>query len=177
MNAGSGRLLVGIKDIYADSTGLSVLNNNISMTSTGVQLESGLVQGNYIHNMGYISGDHINGITSNGGGTAGLLSIQHNTVFNNLTQTDAVSLFQDFGVQTNRVVNNNLLAGGSYADLRRRRVQGASSNITITNNRFSNLYYPQSGQFGPVGYFTSSGQGNTWSGNVWDSTGQTIPSP
>ena len=145
------------------------------MASTGVQLESGLVQGNYIHNPGFISGDHINGITSNGGAT-GLLSIQHNTIFTNRGQTDAVSLFQDFGVQTNRVINDNLLAGGSYTIYGGGGSKGASSNIAITNNRISKIYFPQGGQYGPVTSFNSRGSGNVWSGNVWDN-GQAIPIP
>jgi hypothetical protein len=174
VNAGSGRLMVGIKDIYNDSSGLSILNNNISLISTGVQLESGLVQGNYIHDFGHIAGDHTNGITSDGGGTAGLLSIQRNTIFNNRNQTDAVSLFQDFGVQANSVINGNLLAGGSYTIYGSNGSKGASSNIVITNNRFGNLYYPRGGRYGPVTAFNSAGSGNVWSGNTWDSTGQPI---
>ena len=44
--------LVGIKDIYGDSTDLTITNNDIGRASTGVQMESGLVQGNYIHDIG-----------------------------------------------------------------------------------------------------------------------------
>ena len=176
VNARSGRLMVGVKDVYGDSTGLSVLNNDISMASTGVQVGAGLVQGNYIHNLGFIPGDHVNGVTSNGG-TTGLLTIQHNTIFTDHGQTDAVSLFQDFGVQANRVINDNLLAGGSYTIYGGKGSKGASSNITITNNRIGNRYYPRGGHYGPVTAFDSSGSGNVWSGNIWDSTGRPIRTP
>ncbi len=30
------------------------------------------------------------------------------------SQTDAIGLFEDFGVQANRIIRGNLLAGGSY---------------------------------------------------------------
>ncbi len=96
-DGGPGRLMVGVKDVYGDSTGTVVQDNNIRYTSTGVQLSAGLIQDNYIHAMGLIPGDHVNGTTSGGGTTQ--LTIQHNTVFNQLNQCDAISLFQDFGPQ------------------------------------------------------------------------------
>ena len=177
VNATNGRLMVGVKDIYADSTGLQVLNNDISMASTGVQLESGLVQGNYIHNVGYTAGDHINGVTSNGGGTA-LLTISHNSIFINYPQTDAISLFEDFGAQTNRVISNNLLAGGAYTIYAGQNAGGpTATNITISGNRISPRIYSPGGVYGPVADFNAAGAGNTWTGNVWDDTGQTITAP
>jgi hypothetical protein len=39
------------------------------------------------------------------------------------------------------------------------------------------IYFPKSGQFGPVAYFDPAGKGNVWSGNIWDSTGQAIAAP
>jgi hypothetical protein len=174
-NASSGRLQVGVKDIYGDSTGLQVLNNNFSQTGVGVQIESGLIQGNYIHNMGFIAGDHIDGINSDGGVTA-TLTINHNTIFDQINQTDAIGLFEDFGVQANRVVSDNLLAGGSYAIYAGQNAGGpATHGITITNNRISDIYFPHGGQYGPVAAYNSAT--TTWTGNTWDATGQTIPAP
>jgi hypothetical protein len=172
-SAGAGRLLVGIKDIYGDSTGLQVLRTDISHTGTGIQVESGLLQDNYIHDMGYKPGDHINGTTSNGG--TALLTIRHNTVFNQIDQTDAISLFQDFGPQANRVIDNNLLAGGGYtlyAGANAGRESGAT-NIHVTNNRFAKTFYPNGGSYGPLAAYVS-GQGNTFTGNVWDDTGRSF---
>jgi len=174
-NTGAGRLMDGVVDIYADSTGTSVLNNNIMRTSNGVQIYAGLIQGNYIHNTGYIAGDHINGITTNGGTAP--LTIQHNTILVHRDQTDAVSLFQDFGVEANKTIENNLLAGGSYTIYGGDGQYGATSGIVITGNRISTIYYPSGGTYGPVTAFTSAGPGNLWSGNVWDNTGQALPSP
>ena len=168
-STGSTRLMVGIKDIYGDSTGTQILRNDIARTSTGVQMESGLIQDNYIHDMGYKSGDHLNGITSNG--STALLTIRHNTVLNSFDQTDAISLFEDFGVQANRTIDNNLVAGGGYTIYGGANPGGAAtSNIHITNNRFSRLYYPNGGSYGPVTAYAPSGAGNTWTGNIWDDT-------
>ncbi len=173
-DAGADRLMVGIKDIYSDSAGTRVLGNDIWHTSTGVQIYQGLIQDNYIHSMGYKSGDHLNGITSNGGISA-LLTIRHNTVFNDHDQTDAISLFEDFGVESNRVIDNNLVAGGGYTIYGGQNAGGPTSHdVTITNNRFSRLYFSNGGGYGPVAAFEPSGPGNVWSGNIWDDTGRPV---
>ena len=109
----SRRLMVGVKDVYGDATGIKVIGNNIWHTATGVQIGAGLIAGNYIHSMGFKSGDHVNGITVNGSTTP--LTIRHNTVFVNLDQTDAISLFEDFGVEANKLIKDNLVAGGDYS--------------------------------------------------------------
>ena len=167
LSAGTGRMMTGIKDLYADSTGLTVLRDNISLAETGVQLESGLVQDNYIHAAGYVAGDHVNGVTSNGGGS-GLLTIQHNTILIDRGQTDAIGLFEDFGVQQNRVITDNLLAGGGYAIYGGQNPgDPTTSNIVITDNQFSTIYFADSGLYGYITHFNFSGTGDTWSGNAW----------
>ena len=166
---GANRLMVGIKD-FGGSGGVKILNNNIYHTDTGIQVEQGLVQGNYIHDMSYNAGDHINGITSNGGTTAAL-TIDHNTILNSYGQTDAIGLFEDFGIQANRTISNNLLAGGGYV------IYGganpgkqAPSNIDIIDNRISTIYYPNGGSFGPLTAASTTGGGSI-ANNIWDSTG------
>ena len=175
-SSGPSRLMVGIKDIYADSTGIKVLRNDIWATSTGVQIESGLIQGNYIHDLGMTGSDHVNGTTSNGG--TRLLEIRGNTIFNKYDQTDAISLFQDFGPQANRVIDGNLLAGGGYTIYAGANPgkESTATNIAVTNNRISRMYYPQGGSYGPATAYNPGG-GNTWSGNTWDDTGTTITRP
>jgi hypothetical protein len=164
---GSPRLMVGIKDIYGDSSGFQILRNNIQNTQTGVQVEEGLIADNYIHDMGYAPGDHVNGTTSNGGTT--MMTIRHNTILNQIDQTDAISLFQDFANQANRLITDNLVAGGGYTIYGGDGRQfGLTSNIKITNNRFSTIYYPKGGYFDAVAYFDPNGSGNLASGNYWD---------
>ncbi len=168
------RLLVGIKDIYGDANGTTVTGNDIAGTSTGVQMGSGVIRDNYIHDLGMVSGDHLNGITSNG--SSQRLVIEHNTVLNPHNQTDAIGLFQDFGVEADRLITGNLLAGGGYTiyagDNRR---FGVTHDIQVTDNRISRLYYPTGGYYGPVADFDSQGVGNTWSGNIWDDDLSPIP--
>ena len=171
----SRRLMVGVKDVYGDASGIKVIGNNIWHTATGVQIGAGVIASNYIHSMGFKSGDHVNGITVNGSTTP--LTIEHNTVFVNLDQTDAISLFEDFGVEANKLIKDNLVAGGDYSIYGGAKSGGPQSyNIRIIGNRFSRKYYSNGGQFGPAAYF-DSGRGNVWAGNIWDGTKAVVTSP
>jgi len=163
-------MLAGVKDIYGTSTGTTVLRDNISMMETGVQIETGLVKGNYIHNAGYIPGDHTNGVTSNGGGAL-RLTITHNTILIDRGQTDAIGLFEDFGIQRNRVITDNFLAGGGYTIYGGQKPGGPpTSHIVIRGNKISSIYYPRGGYFGCMAYFNPRGRGNIWSRNIWNET-------
>jgi hypothetical protein len=176
-NAAAGRVGAAIDDVYGDSTGMVIANNNISDFKTGVQISTGLVIGNYIHGFGYLPGDHTNGIFD-AGSTAPLM-IYHNTILNGHGQTDAISLDSTAAgsAVANKTVEDNLLAGGSYTIYGGGSRQSPISNVLIEGNRFSQAYYPNGGQYGPVAYFATQGQGNAWSGNTWVSTGQAIPAP
>jgi hypothetical protein len=169
---GADRLMVGIKDIYGDSQGTVVQGCEIVRTTTGIQIGQGLIQDNYVHDMAYQSGDHLNGTTSNG--STSPLTIRHNTIFNQEEQTDAVSLFQDFGLEANRTITDNLLAGGGYTIYGGEGEKGTTSNIVITDNRIARLFFPRGGYYGPVAHFDRSGSGNVWSGNVWDDSSAAI---
>lgn len=173
---GPRRLIVGIKDIYGDSTGMRLLRNDISRTATGIQIEAGLIAGNYIHNPGYTEGDHTNGTTSNGG--TDRLVIRHNTVFNRQNQTDAISLFQDFDAQRNRWIRNNLVAGGGYTIYAGANpgLESTATNIHVVGNRFSRLYHHRSGYYGPATAYYRAG-GNEWARNVWDDDGSGVHAP
>ena len=166
------RLEVGIKDIYGDATGTKILASDITGTGTGIQTHEGLIEDTYIHDLRMIPTDHVNGTTSNGSTVP--LTIRHNTIFNQFGQTDAISLFQDFWREANRTIDNNLLAGGGYTIYGGGGGYGTATNIKITNNRISRLYFPNGGSYGPLAHFDWSGSGNEWSGNVWDDSGATI---
>jgi hypothetical protein len=176
-NATSGRVNVAIDDVYGDSTGLNITGNNISAFRTAMQVSAGLVQGNYIHDPGYISGDHTNGIVTNGGTTA--MTINDNTIFNSLGQTDAISLDAATAGATvsNKTISNNFLAGGGYSIYGGDGQSNPTSKIVITGNRFGQQYFAKGGQFGAVAYYNPAGTGSTWTGNIWDTTAQAIAAP
>jgi hypothetical protein len=175
-NSTTGRVNSAISDVYADSTGMVVKDNNISNFRIGIMFVTGLVEGNYIHDPGYIAGDHTNGIMAIG--TTQPLTIENNTVLNNLGQTDAITLNASGAGQAvaNKTVADNFLAGGDYVIYGGAAWNDPTSNIVIVRNRFGQLYSPKGCYYGPVAYFDSTGKGNVWSGNVWDTTGKAIPS-
>jgi Right handed beta helix region len=176
LNATTGRVDSAVADLYGDSTGMVIKNNNITAFRTGVQVSSGLVTGNYIHDPGYLDGDHTNGIYVGGGTTP--LTISGNTILNPLAQTDAINLDASVaGPVSAKTVTGNLLAGGGYPIYAGSNLGNTTTAITITGNRFGQAYYPKSGQWGPAAYYTATGTGNTWTGNIWDTTAQTVPSP
>ena len=111
-SAGDGRLMVAVKDIYGDASGTKVTGNNIWHTSTGVQIGPGSSRATTSTTWATPAGDHINGTTSNGSTTALGDRAQHGVQL--LGQTDAISLFEDFGVEANVMISNNLVAGGGY---------------------------------------------------------------
>jgi hypothetical protein len=178
-NSTTGRLGSAIDDVYGDSTGMVIKDNNISAFKTAIQISTGLAEGNYIHDPGYVAGDHTNGFYVNGGTQP--LTIEGNTIFDSLGQTDAINL--DAGIPgpsapvANKTIKNNFLAGGAYTIYGGDASGSPTSNIIITGNRFGQNYYPKSGQYGPVSYYDPKGTGNTWSGNSWDTTGQALSSP
>ena len=173
-NSTTGRVSYAIDDNYGDSTGMVIKDNNISYFKTGIQVSNGMIEGNYIHDPGYVAGDHTNGIFDNG--STQPLTIENNTIYDSLNQTDAISLDCSSAGSpvANKTVENNFLAGGDYAIYGGTSNGNTTSNIVIKGNRFGQLYYPKSGQYGPDAYFSAAGKGNVWSGNVWDSTGQTV---
>jgi hypothetical protein len=177
-NATSGRVGYAIDDVYGDSTAMTIKSNNISNFRTAAQVSTGLITGNYIHDPGFIAGDHTNGIYAGGGTQA--LTISGNTILNKIDQTDAINLDSPSGPGqpvANKTVTGNLLAGGGYAVYGGNASGNPATNVVIKNNDFGQAYFPKSGQWGPVAYFNSAGAGNSWTGNTWDTTGQVIPSP
>jgi hypothetical protein len=154
---------------------LTIRRTEMSAVSDAVSTPVGLIEDNYLHDPVYFDGDHTDMIQSNSGPPAGQsLIIRHNTVINTLDQTSAVALFQDFGVQHDALIEDNLLAGGGYALYAGSGTKGTSYNIKIINNVFSREVHKNSGQFGPVAYWDQKGSGNVWQGNVWADTKQPI---
>jgi len=176
-NPTRGRLDAGIMDLYGDSTGLAIKNNNILYARTALLVDTGTVSGNYIHAFGYRRGDHTNGIFDPG--STDHLLIYENTILDANGQTDAITLDSSAAGHpvANKIVEDNLLAGGSYTLYAGDNLNNATSHIVIEDNRFSTAFFPKSGQYGPATYFSSRGIGNAWSGNIWDNSGRVVTPP
>jgi hypothetical protein len=154
---------------------ITIVRNDMSLVSDALSTSVGLIEDNYLHDPIYFDGDHTDMIQSNSGPPPGQrLVIRHNTIINTLDQTAAVALFQDFGVQHDALIENNLLAGGGYALYGGAGTKGKSYNIKVIGNVFSREVYRSSGQYGPVAYWDNDGSGNVWQGNVWADTGKPV---
>jgi hypothetical protein len=168
----TGRVNYAIDDIYGDSDGLAIRNSDISRFRVAVNADAGLITGNYIHDPGFLAGDHTDGIYDPEG--TALLTISGNTILDSLGQTCAIMLQSAPGIPVaNLTVTGNLLGGGGYT-IYAGGAQNNSTSIKITNNRFSQQYYPASGLYGPDAQYQPDGAGNTWTGNIWDTTATTV---
>ncbi|MEO3807844.1 DUF4082 domain-containing protein [Sphaerisporangium sp. B11E5] len=148
---------------------LTVRRADIHTISNGILTEQGLIEDSYLHDPKYFSGDHTDMIMCTAGPPSGAkLVIRGNTVINNLDQTGAIALFQDFGVVRNVTVEGNFLAGGGYSLYAGAGSKGVSSNIKVVGNVFSKDVWAKGGYHGPVAYWDKNGTGNEWRDNVWE---------
>lgn len=137
----------GVRDIYGAAPNALVKGNDISGAGNGITIEhEGLVEDNWIHDLGHVAGDHHSGI-SNHGGAAGVV-VRHNTVLLHGQKfaggggvSGALTVYSDFGHAQNVTLQDNLISGGSYV------VYGGASgdqsaqwptptNIKVLSNRF-----------------------------------------
>jgi hypothetical protein len=173
---GSSTEAAGIVDLYGDSTGLQIEADNIADTSTAVEVNAGTVSGNYIHSeMPGADDSKIIGIESNGGSAS--MTIDDNTVLVGTSVRYAIGLFSTYGTQSNKTIENNILAGGNYELYGGYNGGPDTTNIVVTNNRFSRYFFANGGLYGPVAHWDAAGSGNVWSGNFWDDTLAPIPEP
>lgn len=95
---------------------------------------------------------------------------QNDVMLNPQDQTAAIFLDNHaFNARGNHnvTINRSFVAGGGYAvygDV----VGDGSSNIVVTNNRWSAMYHPNGGTYGPCSWNPSatSLQGNVWDGDL-----------
>lgn len=150
---------------YGTNAGATIQRCNISGVENGISVsgENHEILDNYIHDLiPYdIGGDpHIDGIQCFTDDTDNCL-IQGNNIISHDEANSALT-----SGDGNMVINNNRFIGGGYTIYL--RLDGTN---TFTNNRIDG---------GAINYYTDSGGGTgtiTWSGNVDDSSGATIPAP
>ena len=176
-NSTTGRVSYAIDDVYGDSTGMTIKGNNISNFRTAVQISTGLADGNYIHDPGYLAGDHTNGFYV-GGGTQPL-TIQDNTILNSLGQTDAINLDAcSPGVPPSPTRPSRTTC--SPAGPTPSTAAPSSGSPTTTSSSPAPVRPELLRQGRPVRprrLLRLPRDGNTWSGNTWDTTGQPAPPP
>ena len=136
---------------------------NVSGCEDGIQMyDHDVLENSYIHDLAFTSSSHNDGVQQNGGSDD---VVKDNTIFNPHNQTSCVNFTTDFGGISNIQITGNLLNGGNYTVYSRSGGNGDPTGVTVTGNQF--------GGADVFGLLSDDGS-VTWSGNVSDSTGQTI---
>ena len=150
-DAGGNNVFRGL-NLYGGADGIKIANNSTLADS-------------FIHDLARGEGLHNDAVELSG--TVGI-RILHNTILNSNSQTSAIFIGGNSSPTTDVVVDSNLVAGGGYTIYGPKGDAGVgpSSNVRVTNNRFSTRYFSRSGSYGPLAYW-EDGSGNAWSGNVW----------
>ena len=116
--SGSGDLAIAGSDttvrycnLHGMGDGIRIGNNN-------------LIEHSYIHDFRVVEGDHNDGIQGLGGDN---VTIRHNTIINQNSQTSAILIGNQFGPATNVLITDNYLKGGGYTIY-------SDAGVTVTNN-------------------------------------------
>jgi hypothetical protein len=112
----------------------------------------------YIHDMRPTEDGHTDGIQLAGGSN---IVIRHNTIFN---PGGTSAIISHPSANSNVTIEANLLGGGAYTLYCPR---DSSTNFRVLNNRFSTIFSPKGGDFGPWEECEKVAENR---GNVWDST-------
>jgi hypothetical protein len=151
----------------------------------GVTVGTGdTIQDNYIELGPTMRGDHNENILDDG--STGL-TVEHNTLLNPNGQTSTLSLFTEYGPNSDFLIQGNLLAGGGYTcycgdgATDNAGQPARASNVSFVDNVFWEKYFPTVGQYGPGRAYNPAG-GGQWTGNVYmladgTLTSQPVPQP
>ena len=152
----------------AGGQSFTITNSYLHDNCTGVLGVGVTAKNNYMITDGNVPGCHVEDAYIPGGKNQPATDYEHNTLLNPLGQTAAIFLDNHCcgSGNSNITENNNLMAGGGYITYGDSNGDG-SSNIVITNNRFSRLYYPDGGYYGAE---VQNDAATTFSGNIWDDT-------
>lgn len=176
-----GTTAIGDRNFHA-------LRVNIHGCENGFDVDSdATIEDSFVHDLHQSVLAHTDGIQSAVGSN---LIIRHNRIYAETPGacgdpsghtadcggTSAINLNNNPSgpVSTNTIVADNLIAGGAYSLY---CPKPAPTTFRVTGNRFSRLFYPKSGAFGPqADCLEDNGTPRTteWTGNVWDDTGAAI---
>jgi len=157
------RAIKGFDDVYVEKCNIHDSGNGVEVASSVTVIDS------YLWNIFTPDGAtwHADGVQT-GEGAVSNTTIQHNTILLPGGETGAINVIDNSATFTynNILIDNNLLAGGSYTFY---FGAGTMTNCRATNNHFSTRYATRVGQFQAwypnfLGDFTATG-------NVIDETG------
>ena len=173
-------------EVYTDNGGYigitggdaTICGNYVHGFENGMTIGGNIiVQANFIEKLqSNQSGPHYDGIEIYGGGNNKLWGnniLVTDSTGNWLGDTGAINISTDFANINNTEINGNWIGGGSYT-LYARLSSGNSytyNNVNITNNRWYGSAPKGYAAYGPM---SDDGNITTFTGNVWDSSGQPI---
>lgn len=154
--------------------GMSCIRCNVHGFNMGIAIDGEqptLIQDSWVHDMWPPSPGHKDAVITNGSRNA---TIEHNRLSCEVSGCSAaIGLFGDFAPVSRWVVKDNLLNGGSYCSYSGSipgKPHPVASDITWIGNHYGRDVHAECGIYGPAAGWTS-GNGNTWTGNVWDGDG------
>lgn len=136
------------------------LRNNICNVENGITVTGNdtIIQDNYIHDLKAGGDPHYDGIQIDGG--ISNVVIRHNTIINSHGAAGAIMIDNYFGPISNIVVDNNLLAGGSFTIYSDAKFNSSPiTEVIVSNNHIA------PGQYGPKLF---RGNSPTYMGNSYD---------
>jgi len=180
---GSGDVTISDTEVYGNGTGqtsvqyavylrdqarATIQRVNFHHCADCVQGEHVVLKDSWFHTFANIAGvSHVDGFQCNS--TCDGTVIDHNFIDVDQDQTGAVSLFQDFGIPRNVLVQNNWLRGAGWTIYGGAGTRGTPTNIRILNNTVD------PGQYGWMAYWNASGAGNVATGNHTSSGTPLVP--
>jgi hypothetical protein len=189
---GSGPGSSTVEAAIRDYAGLTVEGSNLTLCNECVQGWPLTMKNTYSKVSSIYPGAHAENIYI----CSGTVNVDHSTLLNEQGQTATVFGDTICGGKNNYTVTNSLLAGGGYVFYPQANGSGSGGTTTITGNRIarcltasttssdghhlcksggdSSGYFPGGGGYGVGSYFSGA---LTWSGNVWDDSGASIPTP
>ncbi|MET3770275.1 hypothetical protein ABIB15_002985 [Marisediminicola sp. UYEF4] len=180
--------IIGPYDSAADGgfaavgyTGFTCDGCNVRGWGKGFALvEDAVVKNSWVHDI-VVHGDPANGgshnetIISLGGSNFQILN-------NRLDAGDApnvsasLALYSQLAPFNNVLVQGNLFDGGGYCVYAGLAGSYGASNTKFIDNTFGNKYSSKCGGYGPAIAF-QTGNGNAWTGNVFQSSGRAVRTP
>jgi hypothetical protein len=122
-----------------------------------------VVEDSYVANIASTGTSHNAGVPFDCGSNNVL---RRNTILMNSTNGHAVPVYNGNPcLVSNITVENNLLAGGNYTLWC--GVPNVAPNLQVRNNRFSRIFNPKGGYYGPT---ANCGGAAVWTNNIWDDT-------
>lgn len=150
-------------------TNITVRRVNIHSCENGFDLDGDVtIEDSFIHDLYNTPSTHTDGaqITDVGHN----ITIKHNTIYDNNGTSAIISPDVANGVVSNILIQDNLLAGGSYTLYCQQ--SGPGINYRVINNHFSTIFYPDVGNSKP---WTDCQDEAQVTGNVYHESGQPVP--